>query len=139
MLKDVLDWFSKVKTQPLLIVFLAIAISTFIPSPGPLENPFSMVSLVIPVFIGVAHLLVIVWVRFVNSLNMKLAEHDLGSWSMLFGGSGLAFCLCVVCWYVSHHPEPIALKILGEANFLRLFTLFLLSAETIKLPRYARG
>ncbi len=40
--------------------------------------------------------------------------------------------------YVSHTPNPLSFKILADVDFIRLFTLYLLSMETIKVPRYVK-
>lgn len=139
MLKDVLDWFFRAEIRPLLAVFLGITLTTYFPFPGPLDNPFSLVSATLPVLITVAHLLLGFWIEFVTGLNSKLSDLDRGDWGVLIGGSGLAFCLCVACWYVAHTPDPLSLKILVNADFIRLFTLYLLSMETLKIPRYVKS
>lgn len=138
LLKDVLDWFFRAEIRPLLTVFLGITLTTFIPGPGPLNDPFSLISATIPLLIATAHLLVGFWIQFVRGLNYRLTDLDRGDWSMLIGGSGLAFCLCVAAWYVSNTPDPLSFNILADVDFIRLFTLYLLSMETIKVPRYVK-
>jgi len=134
--KDLLDALGKVKSRPLLNVFAALAISTFAPGGGPVRDPFAVTSLLLPILVFGASVLVISWVRFVNFLNSRLADHDLFSWGPYLGGTALAFCLCVSFWYVSNVPDPINLTLLGSVGFVRMFALYLFAIETIGIKRY---
>lgn len=136
MLKDLLDALGKVKSRPLLNVFAALAISTFAPSGGPIRDPFSGTSFLLPVLVFGASVLIISWVHFVNFLNSRLSDHDLFSWGPYLGGTALAFCLCVSFWYVSNVTAPINLALLGSVEFVRLFALYLFAIETIGIKRY---
>lgn len=135
MIKDFLDALGKVKSRPLLIVFAALAISTFAPEGGPLENPFSAGSLALPFFVMFSYVAIVYWVLFVRGLNSRLTDHDLANWGPILGGSVLSFCLCVTFWYVSHVPDPMSFKLLGSEGFVRIFFLFLFSVETINIER----
>lgn len=135
MVKDFLDALGKVKSRPLLIVFAALAMSTFAPDGGPLKNPFSASAIVLPFLVMLSYVLIISWVLFINGLNSRLADNDLASWGPMIGGSFLSFCLCVILWYVSHVPDPMSLKLLGTEGFIRIFFLFLFSVETINIGR----
>lgn len=135
MIKDFLDALGKVKSRPLLIVFAALAISTFEPGGGPIKDPFSADTLALPFFVMFAYVAIVSWIIFVHGLNSRLADHDLANWGAILGGSTLAFCLCVTFWYVSEVPEPMTLKLLGTAGFIRIFFLYLFSIETINIER----
>lgn len=133
MVKDILDALGKVKSRPLLIVFGALAMSTFAPEGGPLKNPFSAGSLALPILVMFSYVAIVSWVLFVQSLNSRLADYDLASWGPFLGGSALSFCLCITLWYVSHVPDPMSFKLLGSEGFVRVFFIFLFSVETINI------
>lgn len=135
MFKELMDALGKVKSRPLLNVFLTLAFSTFMEGGGPLKDPFSVASLLLPVFLMIASVLVLSWVLCVNYLNSRLADHDHFSWGPYLGGVVLAFCLCVAFWYVSTFPDPFNLKMLGNVEFIRMFTLYLFAIETINIKR----
>ena len=135
MFKELLDALGKVKSRPLLNVFSALAFSTFMEGGGPLKDPFSVTSLLLPFFLMIASVLVLSWVLCVNYLNSHLADHDHFSWGPYLGGVILAFCLCVIFWYVSSFSDPINLKILGSVEFIRMFALYLFAIETINIKR----
>lgn len=48
MLKELLDALGKIKFRPLLNVFSALAFSTFMGGGGPVKDPFSVKSLLLP-------------------------------------------------------------------------------------------
>lgn len=50
MFKELLDALGKIKSRPLLNVFSALAFSTFMEGGGPLKDPFSATSLLLPFF-----------------------------------------------------------------------------------------
>jgi hypothetical protein len=133
--KDILDALGKIKSRPLLVVFAALAISTFTPGGGPINYPFSAMSLMLPILVMGTYVIIISWVLFVHLLNSKLSDYDLASWGPILGGSLLSFCLCVTLWYVSNVPDPISIKLLGTAGFIRLFALYLFAIETINIKR----
>lgn len=135
MVKDFLDAMGKVKSRPLLIVFAALAISTFTPGGGPLKDPFSAASLALPFFVFFSYIAIVSWVLFVSFLNGRLEDHDLANWGVILGGSVLSFCLCITLWYLSHVSDPISFKVLGSEGFVRVFFLFLFSVETINVGR----
>ncbi len=135
MVKDFLEALGKVKSRPLLIVFAALAMSTFAPGGGPLKNPFSASSIVLPFLVMFSDVAIISWVLFVRRLNSRLADNDLANWGPILGGSLLSFCLCVILWYMSHVPDPMSFKLLGAEGFVRIFFLFLFSVETININR----
>lgn len=139
MFKEVMEWFLKIRSRPLLVVLMAVSISTVLLPINPLDDPFTLNSLLIPTFVLMAHIIVICWIAFIARLNSALSAHDSGDWGILIGGSGLAFCLCVTFWYAAHNADPLRLELLGQADFLRLITLYLLSVETINVPRYSRS
>lgn len=136
MLKDFLDALGKIKSRSLLVVFAALALSTFMPEGGPLKNPFSVGSLTLFFFVIFAEIMVICWMSVVHHLNSRLADHDLASWGPYLGGTVLAFCLCVTFWHVSSTPDPVNLKLLGTEGFIRVFALYLLAIETINIKRH---
>ncbi|TNF78760.1 hypothetical protein FGE05_27960 [Pseudomonas sp. ICMP22404] len=136
MFKDILEALGKVKSRSLTIVFLALALSTFLEEGGTIAHPFSASSLILPILVVVASVVVIAWVQFINRLNSYLADHDHASWGPITGGGILAFCLSVTFWYVSSVPDPINLKLLGTPNFIRMFALYLFAIETINIDRY---
>lgn len=135
MVKDFLDALGKVKSRPLLIVFAALAMSTFASGGGPLKNPFSAGSLALPFLVIFSHVAIVSWVMFVHGLNSRLADHDLANWGVVLGGSVLSFCLCITLWYLSHVPDPVNFSLLGSDGFVRVFFLFLFSVETINIKR----
>lgn len=59
MVKDFLDALGKVKSRPLLIVFAALAISTFAPEGGPLKTPLSAGSLALPFFVMFSYVAIV--------------------------------------------------------------------------------
>ncbi|QVW21929.1 hypothetical protein KJF94_18805 [Pseudomonas hormoni] len=134
-IKDLLDALGKIKSRHLLIVFAALSISTFAPGGGPIANPFSAISFMLPFLVIAAYVIVISWVLFVHQLNSGLADHDLASWGPVIGGTLLAFCLSVTFWYVSNVPDPINVKLLGTSGFTRMFALYLFAIETININR----
>ena len=85
MFKELLDALGKVKSRPLLNVFSALAFSTFMEGGGPLKDPFSVTSLLLPFFLMIASVLVLSWVLCVNYLNSHLADHDHFSWGPYLG------------------------------------------------------
>ncbi|NTZ96899.1 hypothetical protein FCH79_16580 [Pseudomonas koreensis] len=135
MFKELLEALGRVKSRPLLSVFAALAFSTVVEGGGPIKDPFSVTSLLLPFFLMVSSMLIVSWVLCVNSLNSRLADHDLFSWGPYLGGTILAFCLCVAFWYVSNVPDPINLKLLGSVEFVRMFALYLFAVETINIKR----
>lgn len=135
MLKDILDALAKVKSRPLLVVFTALAMSTFLTGGGPVKDPFSAETFALPILVLIADVMVIAWVLFVRNLNSRLSEHDHANWGPVLGGTVLAFCISVTFWYVSNFPDPITLKLLGNLGFIRLFALYLFSIETINITR----
>jgi drug/metabolite transporter (DMT)-like permease len=135
MVKDFLDALGKVKSRPLLIVFAALAISTFVPGGGPLTNPLSVGSIALPFFVFFSYVANVCWVMFVHGLNSRLADHDLANWGVILGGSVLSFCLCVTLWYLSHTPDPMNFGLLDTEGFVRVFFLFMFSVETINIKR----
>lgn len=138
MFKEILDALGKIRSRSLTIVFIALAISTFAENGGPIANPFSMISMVLPFLVFFASLLLICWVDLIHRFNSRLADHDQASWGPMLGGSLLAFCLSVTFWYVSNVPEPLSLKLFGTPNFIRLFALYLFAIETINIGRFSR-
>lgn len=135
MLKDFLDTIAKIKSRPLLIVFSAIALTTFAPSGGPSTNPFTYESLAIPIVILLSDIAILYWVSFIRRLNSGLSEYDSASFGPFIGGSILAFCFCITFWYVANSPNPFSIKLLGSADFIRTFSLYLLAIETINIKR----
>ncbi|MFJ3119595.1 hypothetical protein ACIPI6_23975 [Pseudomonas protegens] len=135
MFKDILEVFGKVKSRPLLVVFGALAMSTFLAGGGPIVDPFSAESFALPVFVFFADVMVIAWILFVQNINGRLSENDHANWGRVLGGTILAFCLCVTFWYVSNFPDPISLKLFGSSGFIRLFMLYLFAIETINIDR----
>lgn len=135
MFKDLLDALGRIKSRPLLNVFAALALSTFIDGGGPIKEPFSVTSLLLPFFLFFASVMVVSWVHCVINLNSRLADHDSFSWGPYLGGVVLTFCLCVVFWYVSNVPDPINLKLFGSVEFVRMFALYLFAVETMNIKR----
>ncbi|MDZ5738081.1 hypothetical protein [Pseudomonas asiatica] len=141
-MKDILDWFSKVNSRSLLMVFGALTLLSVFPDSSPLADPFSVAALALPVAMGMSYLMVLSWVVFIGRLNLGLRDGDWANMGVLIGGSGLAYCLCILLWYVSHTPDLLDIKTLGAADFVRFVTLYLLSVVTMRVPRYpavARG
>jgi hypothetical protein len=135
MLKEILGVVEKTNTRPLLIVFVALALSTFDKKGGPLADPMSWKSLVLPVLVFISYTLVWMWIEFVHRLNDRLADNDIASWGPLVGCSVLAFCIVLTFWYLANHPDHISFSLLGDPGFVRLAALYLLAAETIKIER----
>lgn len=135
MFKEILDVLGKLKSRPLLNIFSALAFSTFMDGGGPVKDPFSVTSLLLPIFLMISSVLVLSWVFCVDYLNSHLASHDHFSWGPYLGGTVLAFCLCVFFWYVSSFSDPINLKMLGSVEFIRMFALYLFAVETINIKR----
>lgn len=135
-MKDVLDWFAKVNSRSLLIVFVALTLLTVFPEYSPLDDPFSVAALSIPGAMLMSYLLVVRWLIVIGRLNLGLADGDYANMGVFIGGSGLVYCLCVLFWYVSDTPDPLNVKILGDVGFVRWFTLYLLSVVTMQMPRY---
>ncbi|WP_412461747.1 hypothetical protein ACK2SD_07225 [Pseudomonas sp. SC11] len=135
-MKDILDWFSKVNSRSLLMAFGALTLLSIFPDSSPLADPFSVAALALPAAVGVSHLMVLFWIVFIGRLNLGLRDGDWANMGVLIGGSGLAYCLCILLWYVSHTPDPLDIKILGTADFVRFVTLYLLSVVTMRVPRY---
>ncbi|KYC14112.1 MULTISPECIES: hypothetical protein [unclassified Pseudomonas] len=135
-MKDVLDWFTKINSRSLLIVFVALTLLTAFPEFSPLDDPFSIAALSIPSAMLMSYLLVIGWLITIGRFNLSLPEGDYANMGVFIGGSGLAYCLCILFWYVSSTPDPLNVKILGDVGFVRLFTLYLLSVVTMQVPRY---
>ncbi|MHC8379224.1 hypothetical protein ACYZT3_25480 [Pseudomonas sp. MDT1-16] len=138
MFKEILDALGKIGSRSLTSVFIALAISTFAENGGPIADPFSKISLVLPFLVFFSSLLLVCWVDLIHRFNSRLADHDQASWGPLLGGSLLAFCLTVTFWYVSNVPEPLSLKLFGMPNFIRLFALYLFAIETINIGRSSR-
>lgn len=139
MFKEIMEWFLKIRSRPLLVVFMAVSISTMVLPINPLDDPFTLNSFLIPTFVLVAHIIVTCWIAFIARLNSALSAYDSGDWGILIGGSGLAFCLSVIFWYAANNANPLRFELLGQADFLWLITLYLLSVETINVPRYSRS
>jgi hypothetical protein len=141
-MKDILDWFSKINSRSLLMIFGALTLLSVFPDSSPLADPFSLAALVLPVAMGMSYLMVLSWIVFIGRLNLGLRDGDWANMGVLIGGSGLAYCLCILLWYVSKTPDPLDIKILDAADFVRFVTLYLLSVVTMRVPRYpaaARG
>lgn len=135
-MKDILGWFGKINSRSLLVVFVALTLLSVFPEASPLANPFSLVSLSVPIAIMMAHFFVVGWLIFIGRLNLGLPERDLANMGVFIGGSGLAYCFCILFWYISRTPDPLNVKILGDVGFVRFFTLYLLSVVTMQVPRY---
>jgi uncharacterized membrane protein YbhN (UPF0104 family) len=141
-MKDVLDWIGKINSRSLLIVFVALTLLTVFPEASPLAAPFSVAGFAVPAAMMMAYFIVISWLILIGRLNLRLPGGDLANMGVLIGGSGLAYCLCILFWYISHTPDPLNVKVLGDVGFVHLFTLYLLSVVTMQVPRYpgsARG
>ncbi|MGE8113854.1 hypothetical protein [Pseudomonas sp. NPDC086566] len=135
-MKDVLDWFAKINSRSLLIVFLALTLLTVFPEYSPLDDPFSIAALSVPGAMLMSYPLVVGWLIIIGRLNLSLSEGDHANMGIFIGGSGLAYCLCILGWYISNTPDPLNVKVLGDVGFVRLFTLYLLSVVTMQVPRY---
>lgn len=135
MLTEILGVVEKTPPRPLLIVFIALAISTFNRDGGLLANPFSAHALAIPILVSLAYAFVWGWVALVHRLNSSLADNDIASWGPLIGCSVLAFGILVTFKYLSTHPIGLSFALLAEKNFVRVCALFLFAFETIKIKR----